>query len=127
MPRATTIDLSGPFFEQDPTRTLSKNIQTMLEAVEEEGAADVEAQAASHQRTGAFYAGIEGRVRSVAGKHWLRTAVISETHVYPWPGGGSKQYRGGKLEARYHMFRTTASRLRRARAVNTAELTKGMN
>jgi hypothetical protein len=125
--RATTIVLSGPFFEKDPAKTLSQNVQTMLEAVAQEGESDVKAQAAGHQRTGAFYNGIEGRVRSVSGKHWLRTAVVSETHVYPWPNGGAKQYRGGKLEAHYHMFRTTASRLRRSRAVNQAELTKGMN
>ena len=127
MARPTTIDLSGPFFEKDPVKTLSENVQTMLEAVAKEGESDVAAQAAGHQKSGAFYRGIEGRVRSVAGKHWLRTAVVSETHVYPWPGGGSKQYRGGKLEAKYHMFRTTATRLRRSRAVNQAELTKGMN
>ena len=127
MPRPTTIDLSGPFFDKDPARTLSENVQDMLEAFAQEGEGDVEAQATAHQRTGAFLGGIEGRVRSVAGRHWLRTAVISETHVYPWPGGGSKQYRGGKLEAKYHMFRTTTTRLRRSRAVNTAELTRGMN
>jgi hypothetical protein len=125
--RATSIDLSGPFFQGDPAKKLSDNIQTMLEAIAKEGEADVKAQAASHRRSGAFYAGIEGRVRSLGGRHWLRTAVISQTHVYAWPSGGSKQYRGGKLEAKYHMFSTTASRLRRSRAVNRAELTKGLN
>lgn len=124
---ATTISLSGPFFERDPAKTLSENIQTMLEAVAEEGERDVKAQAASHIYTGAFQAGVEGRVRSIAGKHWLRTAVVSQTHVYRWPNGGPKQYRGGKLEARYGMFKRTATRLRSSAAVNRAELTKGMN
>lgn len=126
MPVDTRISLSGPFFQKDPAKTLEQNIQAMLEAVAREGEQDVTAQAAGHQRTGAFYAGIEGRVRSIRGRHWLATAVVSQSHVYPWPGGGSRQYRGGKLEARYHMFRRTASRLRRSRAVNQAELTKGM-
>lgn len=122
----TTIDLSGPFFQGDPGKKLSDNIQTMLEAVAKEGERDVKAQASSHVYTGAFLGGIKGRVHSEGGRHWLRTAVVSQTHVYPWPNGGNRQYRGGKLEARYHMFRTTASRLRRSAAVNRAELTKGM-
>lgn len=123
---ATTIDLTGPFFTKDPGRTLSENIQTMLEAVAEEGERDVKAQAQSHVYTGAFLGGIEGRVRSLGGRHWLRTAVVSQTHVYPWPSGGNKQYRGGKLEARYGMFKRTTSRLRRSSAVQRAELTKGL-
>ena len=123
----TTIDLSGPFFQYDPRKRLGENIERMLAAVAEEGEQDVKAQAASHQVTGTFYGGIRGRVASLAGKHWRRTAVVSQTAVYPWPGGGAKQYRGGKLEARYHWFRKTKTRLNRSRAVNTAELTKGMN
>lgn len=122
----TTIDVSGPFFQGDPAKKLAANIQTMLEAVAKEGEADVKAQAAGHMYTGAFFRGIQGRVHSLGGKHWRVTAVVSQTHVYPWPNGGQAQYRGGKLEARYHMFRTTASRLRRSSAVNRAELTKGM-
>lgn len=123
----TTIDLSGPFFQYDPRKRLGENIQTMLEAVAEEGEQDVKAQAVGHQVTGTFYQGIRGRVVSRAGRHWRRTAVVSQTNVYPWPSGGEKQYRGGKLEARYHWFRKTKTRLNRSRAVNTAELTKGMN
>ena len=123
----STIDLSGPFFQYDPRKRLSENIQTMLEAVAEEGEQDVRAQvAAAGYAGGNFYEGVTGRVRSIGGKHWLRTAVVSQTHVYPWPNGGQKQYRGGKLEARRGVFRKTKSRLNRSRAVNAAELTKGM-
>lgn len=133
--RPTQIDLTGPFFEYDPVKTLSENVQTMMEAFAREGEAEAKLLAAPHRKSGAFYDGIKGRVRSVAGKHWLRTAVVSETHVYDWKARGARgfqgraeaQYRGGKLEAKYHMFRTTATRLRRSRAVNQAELTKGMN
>lgn len=123
----TTIDLSGPFFTYDPTKRLARNIEAMMAAVAEEGETDVAAQAAAHQKTGRFYEGVVGRVSSLAGKPWHKTAVISQTAVYPWPNGGPKQYRGGKLEAKYGFFRKTKSRLNRSRAVNRAELTKGMN
>ena len=124
----TTIDLSGPFFQYDPRKRLGENIRTMLGAVAEEGEQDVQAQvAAAGYAGGNFYEGVVGRVRSVGGRLWLRTAVISQTHVYPWPGGGSKRYRGGKLEARRGFFRKTKTRLNRSRAINQAELAKGMN
>lgn len=122
----TTIDLSGPFFESDPRKRLGENIRTMLDALAAEGEADVKAQAASHQRTGSFVKGVQGRTRARSGKRWYLTAVVSQTHVYAWPNGGPKQYRGGELEARYGFFRKTKARLNRSRAVNAAELTKGM-
>lgn len=123
----TTIDLSGPFFAYDPVKRYSENVITMLEAFAREGEEDLRAQASPYSDSGAFVGGIEGRVRSLAGKQWRATAVISQTHVYPWKGGGVKQYRGGKHEARHGFFRKTKSRLNRSRAVNKAELTKGMN
>lgn len=120
------VELFGPFFQGDPGKKLTVNVQDMLEAVAKEGEAEVKAASQGHVYTGAFLAGIEGRVHSLGGKHWLRTAVVSQTHVYRWPNGGAKQYRGGKLEARVHMFRSTANRLRRSAAVARANLTKGM-
>ena len=125
---ATSIDLSGPFFRYDPVKTFSANQIDMLEAFAAEGQEDVQTQvAAAGYGGGNFYEGVVGRVKALSGKQWRATAVISQTHVYPWAGGGQKQYRGGKLEARHGFFRKTKSRLGRSRAVNRAELTKGMN
>jgi hypothetical protein len=123
----TTIDLTGPFFQYDPVKRYAANVIDMLEAFAEEGESDVRAQASPYSASGAFVEGVRGRVRSLGGKQWKATAVISETHVYPWPGGASKQYRGGKHEAKHGFFRKTKSRLNRSRAVNRAELTKGLN
>jgi len=122
----TTIDKTGPFFRSDPVRTFRQNIRTMMDAVAREGESDVRAQLAPHSRTGATVAGVIGRTASLGGKRWAVSAVVSQTHVYPWPGGGQKQYRGGKLEAKTHAFRKTASRIRSTRAVNVAELLKGI-
>jgi hypothetical protein len=56
--------------------------------------------------------------------------IVSAQHIYPWKSHlsapANAQYRGGKVEARRHMFRRTAGRLRRAKAINMAELTKGL-
>lgn len=123
--KPTTIVLTGPFFKTQPSLTFRKNVRVMLESMEEEGTSDVQVQ--YPVLTGAGQAGVVGRVHSLAGRPWALTFVISEQHVYPWPHGGMKQYRGGKTEARRHMYRTTASRLRKSRAVNNAELAKGLN
>ena len=127
---ATTIDLSGPFFEADPSKRLFANIRIMLEAIAKEGEADVRAQfpvgGIGDPHPGLGQSGVIGRVVSLSGKPWRVTAVISEQHVYPWANGGQKQYRGGRLEARRHMFRTTKGRISHSRAVNMAELTKGL-
>jgi len=124
MARPTTIDLSGPFFTRDPRRTFRSNARAMLEAMAREGEQDVKVQFPVY--TGAGQAGVRGRVAALSGRPWAVTMVVSQQHVYPWPGGGPKQYRGGRLEARKHMFRTTAGRLRRAKAINMAELVKGL-
>jgi hypothetical protein len=122
----TSIDLTGPFFEKDPALTLRQNIRAMLAAMAAEGEADVRAQAEPKSLTGAFAAGVKGRVDSLTGKPWHLTAIVSQTHVYRWPKGGPKGYRGGKHEKRHGFFKRTGQRLRRSRAVNTAELVKGL-
>jgi hypothetical protein len=118
------VDLSGPLFSRDVKKTVRNNIRRMLEGLAEEG--ERLARSAWPVLTGAGRDHTEGRVRSLTGKPWFLTAVISAQHVYPWPNGGAKQYRGGKAEQRVGMFRRTASALRSARPVMTANLTKGL-
>ena len=119
-----TVNLSGPFFQRDPGKTLYANIGRMLEGLAEEGERLVKSRYPVF--TGAGQRGVVGRTRSLTGKRWAVSAVVSQTHVYPWTNGGSKQYRGGKTEARVHMFRDTARALRQSRAVLTANLTAGL-
>lgn len=120
----TTIRFEGGFFEKDPAATVRQNIRSMLAALVKEGAEDVR----DHYpvETGAGRAGVVGRVASQTGKPWFLHGVISETHPYHWAGGGAKRYLGGKSEAKYHMFRRTASRVRAMRAVISADLAKGL-
>jgi hypothetical protein len=122
-----SIDVSGPFFQRDPKKTVRQNIRRMLEGLAAEGERGVQSQFGGHIVSGLGVTGVKGRVQSLSGKAWAMTAVISQQHVYPWPSGGSRQYRGGKLEARYGMFRRTASAMRRSRAVISANLTEGLD
>lgn len=120
----THVDLSGPFFRRDPALTMRGNVRRMMAAVAAEGEKAVKAN--YPVLTGAGRRGVVGRVASLSGKPWLATAVISQTHVYRWPSGGPKQYRGGKTEARHHMWRNAYRDLNRSRAVLRANLTEGL-
>lgn len=115
---------SGPFFVRDPGKTLYANLRRMLEAIAQEGETAVQARYPVY--TGAGQAGVRGRAESLSGKRWATSAVISQTHVYPWPAAGARQYRGGKTEATHHMFRDVARGLRSSRAVLAANLTAGI-
>lgn len=119
------VDLSGPFFRGDPSKTYLSNLQRMLVGIAEEGERTIQSVYPVGP-TGQGRAGVRGRVKSLTGRPWLATAVVSQTHVYPWPNGGQAQYRGGKTEAKHHMFRDTARSLRRSRAILNANLTAGI-
>lgn len=126
------IDLSGPFFTRDPRKTVKQNIRRLMEALAEEGERNV--KGLMPQRTGETARGVVGRVENLRGKRWAATLVVSQTRVFPWVnkgargfvGRGEAEYRGGKLEARHHMFRKTASAMRRSRKILAANLTEGL-
>ena len=127
----TTIDVSGPFFTRDVTQTFRANVRAMLQAMAEEGAEDVRAQIEAH----------EGDMPRSVG--WSRTRVAVRSH-FPWREGRgysllwtSTQGMGKKeavrtmaamstIEGRWHPFRVTKNRLNKSKAVNYAELTKGL-
>ena len=121
----TTISFSGPFFEHDPRLTFRANARKMLAALAREGESDVQAQIPTG-KTGKTKRGVKGRTASTKGKPWAMTGVVSQTYVYPWPHGGARQYRGGRLEAKLHMFRKTTNRLRKSRKINAVELMRGI-
>lgn len=127
------VSFSGPLFAPDADKTLRENIRRMMQAMADEGAATV--QARSPRYTGAFIAGVKGRTQAVKGNKWALTAVVSQTHVYPWKNKGARgfsgrsqaEYRGGKVEARYRMFRAVTNMLRSGAKALKADLTKGLN
>lgn len=126
------ITFSGPLFSADAGKRVGENIRRMLQGVADEGASTVRAR--SPRRSGDFIGGVQGRVRGIRGNKWALTAVVSQTHVYPWRNKGARgfsgraqaEYRGGKVERRYRMFRSVSNQLRAARAVVAANITKGI-
>jgi hypothetical protein len=127
----TTIQRTGPFFEHDPERTFLANAQLMMEGIAREGEADVQAQVMPHSRTRVFESGVVGRTHRLDGLAFrMPTAVVSQTHVYEWknhrtaPAGA--QYRGGKFERKFGFFGRTFRRVRSMRALNVAELLRGL-
>jgi hypothetical protein len=126
------VQLTGPLFAPTADATLRQNIRGMLAAVAEEGADTVMQR--SPVVTGDFVGGIVGRIKSEKGTPWFLTAVVSATHIYPWANKGQRgytgrseaQYRGGKVEGRYRMFKGVTYQLRASRAVMAANITKGL-
>lgn len=131
----TTIDLSGPFFRSDPRRTFRQNIRVLMARVAEEGEADVKAQLRQGEgaRAPIFALGDRvsdhaiGRVTSLVGKRWAVSAVISVNNSgFTKKQGISLMAAASSVEKRTHAFRRTTTRLRKARAVNAAELLRGI-
>lgn len=126
---ATTITRTGPFFEKDPAKTFRQNADVLMEAIASEGERDVQAQTSAFKApSGAFREGVKGRTHRLDGAPFKHPGVVvSQTRVYAWKSAGSRQYRGGKAEAIYHLFRRTRSRIRAVNKLNAAELLKGLN
>jgi hypothetical protein len=152
---ATTIDFSGPFFEGDPEKQFDENVDEMLQAMSAEGRADVIAQIDSHVQdmehsTGwsvsrvasrTYFPWREGKGYSLV---WTSTLDTQGRPQVADRASRTKNARGNlagdfkgnvaartkaamsTIEGRWHPFRVTSSRLRKSRAVNMAELTKGI-
>ena len=134
----TEIKKTGVFFTSNPAKTFRQNVRVMMAAVAAEGEADVVGQLRAGEsgryplgggiRPGRVSGHVRGRTHNLSGKQWAVTAVVSVNNR------GFSQQQGIKLmaaaswlESQGHAFRRTTGRIRRARAVNTAELLKGIN
>lgn len=106
----TKVTTDGPFFKVDPRKTFRANARVMLQAVADEGEKAVKSRSP-------YYTGskgdpnahirdfIKGRVKSLSGKPWAMTAVVSSLfHFYNTQNGRHYGY-GRKLEARTKFFR----------------------
>ncbi len=134
----TTIDLSGPFFEKDPRKTFRQNVRTMLDAMAAEGEADVRAQLGviGSATLPGLVRGYTTSIRT--GRHWVLSGAVGHvtsrldktaaTRANAILYGRRKGNHGVTVgvEGRAHPYRKTKNRLNRSRAVNVAELTKGM-
>ena len=136
------IEYRGPFFERDPRKTFERNVAEFMADVAREGERMVVEQTGMAGREGAAVRPyIRGRTRSLAGKPWKVTAVVSVTTGgldkagairIKAIGAGRKQSvtKAGRLigttrgfEGRTHAFRKVRNAIRRA--LRADRLTKG--
>ncbi len=145
------LEYEGPFFENDPRKTLRQNIRALMDRVAEIGEKEVRRRVAMAPRStaGPSYSArfVTGRTRSLAGRRWATTAVVSAyggindaglpkreairvqaslagRHVATTSGGRNiGTTRGHEGTAR--VFARTATGLRRA--MREVDLTKGLD
>lgn len=132
----TTIKFDGPFFTGDPAKTFRQNIRAFMDVVAAEGEADVKAQMAvdaggrkpiralSPQRVSDH---VRGRTRSISGRRWACTAVVSVNNSgFTKAQGISLMAAASQVESQTGAFKRTAARLRRVAKRADAVLLKGI-
>lgn len=119
------VTFSGPFFTRDPKRTLADNYKRLMDEIARAGEAEVKARMTGIG-TGRTRSRIRGRTKSLAGKPWKVTAVISpDTSGLSAKDAISVMAAASEIESRHHVFRRTTASLKRFR--KTVDLSKGMN
>lgn len=141
MPRRSkygpSISYSGPFFEKDIRKTFRVNARDLVAAIAEDGERMVRADLTpGHGRvTGDYAEAVQGRVKSLRGKKWEVTAVVTSTRHLSMPnfrgyglfletgvkGGRKTSFRG------LWVYRRVANALKRGSKAARADLTKGLN
>lgn len=132
---SVSIDLSGPFFQRDPGKTLRRNITKMVQGLAEEGERSARAAFQSGEGGrrpisrlgGRVSEHIIGRTRSLSGRQWRASAVISVNNSgLSAREGVALMAAASVVEGRTHIFRGLARIVRQSRAVLYADLTKGL-
>lgn len=133
----SAIQYSGPFFEKDVRATFRQNARTLVESIAEDAEGLVKQNLyAGHGRvTGQYADAVNARVRSLRGKKWALTAVVSSTRHESMPGRrgygifletGVKGKRATSFRGLW-VYRRVASAIRRSSQIARANLTKGLN
>jgi hypothetical protein len=129
------ISLKGPFFTKDPKKTFRQNVRVMMDALAREGEADARARmrVGENRREPIRALGdrvsdhVKGRTSSLSAKRWQVTATVSVSNrEFSGAQGISLMAAASRVEAQTHAMRRTTARLRSSRAVNQAELLKGL-
>lgn len=117
------VSASGAFFQRDPVRTFRANLRDAMAEMAESGEADVKARMQQGEGSRQPMRGITpvrvsghvvGRVRSLAGKPWAATAVVSINNRGLTPRQGiTLMAAGSRIEAQSHPFRRAASGVRK--------------
>ena len=126
------VELSGPFFTKDPGKTFRGNVRDMMDKLAEAMEDEVRRQIVSHEGqmpnwTGWSASRVRGRTKSVTGKRWGTTAVVS-SYTADLNAKDAKRTKaaGVTIEARWHPYRSVKSGIYRSRPLLTADLAKGL-
>ena len=132
-----SISYSGPFFSRDVKKTFRANARDLVTAIAEDGERMVKDNLTpGHGRVSGRYAdAVEGRAKSLSGKKWALTAVVTSTRHLEMPnfrGYGTFLESGkrGKVQTTFPglwVYKRVASLLRRRSKAARADLTKGLN
>lgn len=138
----TGVTLEGPFFTKDPGKTLRGNVRDLMDALAESGEHDVEGVVDAHITPHPWYE--RGRTESLAGKQWddwarispdtrgmsaaeaVRTmAILAGRHNGTGTDGRDRGTTKG-VEPQWHPYGNARRNIFRARALLTADLTRGL-
>ena len=131
----TQIVTTGPFFQHDPKKTFRQNVRAMMDAVVEQGRADVVQQMRQGEGTREPITEIgdrvsdhvRGRTSSLSGRRWAVTGVVSVNNAGFTPSEGvSLMAAASIVESKTHAFRRSSAAIKRSRRANQAELLKGL-
>lgn len=123
---AVGVDFSGPWFEHDPAALFGENVERLMKEMAEFGERDVKARIGSIG-TGRTRDSYRGRVVSLSGKKWHRTAVVS-----PSTAGLSRKQAislmaaASYIEGRYHPVRRAMADVRRFKRDLETKALKGL-
>jgi hypothetical protein len=131
------IEYSGPIFERDIRKTFRQNARDLVQAMADDGARMVkENLTPGHGRaTGQYADAVEGRVKSLKGKKWALSAVVTSTRHLQMPGfrgygifleTGVKGSRKTAFRGLF-VYRRVGQALKRSAKAAYVDLTKGLN
>lgn len=128
-----TVELSGDFFKRDPGKTFYANLGDMLDKLGDELEQMVQAEIEGHAGEMQFYTGwttqhaIGYRTSPKTGKHWSTWVAVGEVTAGMSRAQAIRtKAAAAGIERRWHPYRHAKDAVYRARAVVTANLTKGL-
>lgn len=120
------ISLKGPFFQNDPADTFLGNVSRMLHAAAEEGVKDVVGRMGTNRAPIAELGGhVVEHVIGIVPDPTVVSILVANRR-FTSTQAVSLMAAASQVESQSHAFRQTTARLRRARAVNVDELTRGL-
>ena len=131
----TSITKTGAFWTADIAKTMARNKKDLMDWIAAEGEKDVRGQLRAGEgsrypigsgvKPNRVSAHVRGRTRSIKGKEWKVTAIVSVNNSgFTKKQGIALMAAASWLESQVHAFRRTAGRLRRARP--KVDLLKGL-